>query len=108
MREALYGWLTLQLRGEGDGSPIPDPEIKTEDPETLRCYPGNSRPDDWVTIPRFAAAEGRKLVASKPAPKDGEGWRTESESLRTALVENVFAGFPKAPPISPPLEPTAA
>ena len=75
MREAMYGWLTLQLRGEGDGSPIPDPEIKTEDPESLRCYPGSSRPDDWVTIPRFAAAEGRKLLASQAAPKDAESCR---------------------------------
>jgi dienelactone hydrolase len=44
MREALYGWLAKHLKGEGDGSPIPDPPMQTEDPEALRCFPGDSRP----------------------------------------------------------------
>jgi hypothetical protein len=58
MREAMYGWMALHLKGEGDGAPIAEPEIRAEDPEALRCYPGDSRPDDWATIPRFAAARG--------------------------------------------------
>ena len=74
MREAMYGWMTRELKGEGDGSPVPEPEMKTEDPETLRCYPGDSRPDDWITIPRFAAEQGRKLLASRPTPKDAGDW----------------------------------
>jgi dienelactone hydrolase len=45
MRERMYGWMTLKLKGEGDGSPLPDPEMKLEDPESIRCYPGDSRPD---------------------------------------------------------------
>ena len=28
MREALYGWLTLHLKGKGDGSPIPEARIQ--------------------------------------------------------------------------------
>jgi dienelactone hydrolase len=93
MREAMYGWMTRHLKGEGDGSPIAEPAIKTEDPETLRCYPGISRPDDWVTIPRFASAEGRKLLAARRSPE-------EAEAGRKALVEKVFGGFPADSPLT--------
>ncbi|MCA9083542.1 MAG: acetylxylan esterase [Planctomycetaceae bacterium] len=65
MREAMYGWMTLHLKEQGDGSPIPEPDHQTEDPEALRCFPGTSRPADWVTIPMFAAAEGQKLMANR-------------------------------------------
>jgi cephalosporin-C deacetylase-like acetyl esterase len=82
MREAMYGWMTLHLKGEGDGSPIREPEIKTEDPEALRCYPGDTRPKDFVTVPRFAAAEGRKLLAARKAPGD------------RAALERVLGGPP--------------
>lgn len=98
MREAMYGWMTRHLKGEGDGAPIPEPEIETEDPETLRCYPGDSRPDDFMTIPRFAAAEGRKLLAARPLPAEADGWRHQADRRRKALVETVFGGFPDVPP----------
>jgi hypothetical protein len=86
MREAMYGWMALHLKGEGDGSPIPEPEIKTEKPEDLRCFPGTTRPRDWITLPQFAAAEGRKLLAAK-RPAD-------PHVLREAL-EKSLGGFPK-------------
>jgi dienelactone hydrolase len=70
MREAMYGWMTKHLKGEGDGSPIPEPEIKPEEPEVLRCFPGDSRPDDYVTIPRFFAEEARQLLKSRGADHD--------------------------------------
>jgi cephalosporin-C deacetylase-like acetyl esterase len=54
MREAMYGWMTLHLKKQGDGGPIAEPTIKTFDPESLRCYPGDTRPDNFTTIPRFA------------------------------------------------------
>ena len=107
MREAMYGWMTLQLKGEGDGSPIAEPAFQAEDPETLRCYPGETRPDDWVTIPRFAAARGRQLLASRPEPTDAVGWRATSEARRAVLVEKVFGGFPAVPPIAPRSEASA-
>ena len=56
MREEMYGWMALHLKGEGDGSPIKELEFKTENPEALRCYPGATRPKEWVTLPQFAAA----------------------------------------------------
>src|SRR5262249_15708818 len=95
MREAMYGWMTLHLKGEGDGSPIKEPEIKTENPEELRCYRGDTRPKDFVTIPKFAAAEGRKLLAAKRVPATADEWKTDSERLRTALIEKSLGGFPK-------------
>ena len=39
MRESMYGWMTRFLKDSGDGSPIAEPEVQTEDPETLRCFP---------------------------------------------------------------------
>lgn len=70
MREAMYGWMTMHLKGEGDGRPIPEPEIKPEEPEALRCFPGDSRPDDYVTIPRFFAEEARKLLKTRESEFD--------------------------------------
>ena len=102
MREAMYGWMTRHLKGEGDGAPIAEPAIKTEDPETLRCYPGDTRPDDFVTIPRFAAAEGRKLLAAKADPADAASWKREAEALRKTLVTKTLGGFPEVPKGSGP------
>jgi cephalosporin-C deacetylase-like acetyl esterase len=100
MREAMYGWMALHLKGEGDGSPIPEPAVKPENPEDLRCYPGDTRPKDWMTLPRFAAAEGRKLVAAKKLPATADEWAKESEKLRTALVEKSLGGLPAVKPQS--------
>jgi cephalosporin-C deacetylase-like acetyl esterase len=61
MREAMYGWMTLHLKGEGDGSPIREPQFETEKPEDLRIYPGDTRPKEFVTLPKFAAMEAQKL-----------------------------------------------
>lgn len=99
MREAMYGWMTLHLKGETDGSPIPEPEIRTEDPEALRCYPGDSRPEDWVTIPLFAAIQGRRLLMARTSPANADAWRESSKRLRTRLVEKVFGGIPKVPTV---------
>ncbi len=95
MREAMYGWMTLHLKGEGDGSPIKETEIKTEMPETLRCYPGDTRPKDWITIPKFAAAEGKKLLAAKQPPSSALAWKTVNEKYRSLLLEKSLGGFPK-------------
>ncbi len=78
MRETMYGFMTLHLKGEGKGDPIPEPAFKTETPEDLRCYPGDTRPKDFVTIPKFAAQEGKKLRESKPIPKTLREYRIVS------------------------------
>lgn len=96
MRERMYGWMTLKLKGEGDGSPLPDPPMTLEDPEAIRCYPGETRPDDWVTLPQFAAAEGRRLVEQTPAPTDAAGWERLVRETRERLRQSsVFAGNPR-------------
>jgi dienelactone hydrolase len=83
MREAMYGFMTLHLKGEGNGDPIPEPAIKTEDPEDLRCYPGDTRPKDFMTIPKFAAREGRRLREAKPEHK----FRPDHYRQRAASAE---------------------
>jgi cephalosporin-C deacetylase-like acetyl esterase len=65
MREAVYGWMAFYLKNQGDSSPILEEPFQPEDPETLRCFPGDSRPDNWITIPKFADAEGRRLLAAR-------------------------------------------
>ena len=89
MREAMYGWMTRHLKREGDGAPVPEPALQPEPPETLRCYPGTSRPDDYVTIPKLAAREAQRLLARQEAPTDALRWRADhparQQSLRRVL-----------------------
>jgi dienelactone hydrolase len=99
MREALYGWMTKHLKGTGDGSPIPDPAIQPEPPEMLRCFPGDSRPDDFVTIPRFAASEARRLAEHRSVPKDRDALEKSRNAKRDALV-NLLGGWPRQHPLS--------
>jgi dienelactone hydrolase len=103
MREAAYGWFTRHLAGQGDGSPIAEPALQTEDPETLRCFPGDTRPHAFVTLPRYAAAEGRRLSDAKAVPFDPASWKAEVERRRAAIV-TALGGFPELPRISPRVE----
>jgi cephalosporin-C deacetylase-like acetyl esterase len=100
MREAMYGWMTLHLKGEGDGSPIPEPEIKTEDPESLRCFPGDTRPDDWMTIPKFAAREGRQRLAAKSEPRSAAEWNATVKTARAFLMASGFDGGTLSGPLA--------
>jgi len=100
MRETMYGWMTQQLKGIGDGSPLAEPQITTEDPETLRCFPGDSRPDDFVTIPQFAAATARHMLReNRPAEHQGD-WKKQAEKMRAVLQETVFGGDASASPLN--------
>lgn len=92
MREAMYGWMTWHLKGEGDGSPIPEPEIPTEDPETLRCFPGETRADGWMTIPKFAAREGSRLLQTIRTPANAAAWREMAGRLKSRLDQDVLGG----------------
>ena len=105
MRERLYGWMTLKLKGEGDGSPLPDPAMTLEDPESIRCYPGETRPNDWVTLPQFAAAEGERYVGRIQVPYEVHAWDSQQQLMREALLRScVFRNnpCPDEPPSSPP------
>lgn len=85
MREAMYGWMTLHLKSEGDGSPISEPAMQLEDPESLRCYPGESRPDDWLTLPQLAAREAETLLEAWSVPTSEAEWAADSIALRQKL-----------------------
>jgi len=103
MREAMYGWLDRWLRDRGDGSPIPEPEIQTEDAATLRCYPdAESRPATIVTIPAFARREGlARLDALAPAPDHRQAWEADAIRIKAGLRDNVLGGLPSTRPPAP-------
>jgi dienelactone hydrolase len=88
MREAMYGWMTKWLKGEGDGSPIPEPPHQTDDPETIRCYPDVAkRPRPWLTPTTFAARVGRSQVEENFAqtPEHPEEWESSAVYMRSQL-----------------------
>ena len=95
MREAMYGFMTKHLKGQGDGKPIAEPTIKTLDPEQLRCFPGKSRPDNYITLTQFAAAEGRKLLAKRPIPTHYEQWDSDSQLMLNGLLDRSLGPMPK-------------
>ncbi len=111
MREAMYGWMTKHLKGEGDGSPIPEPEISPEEPESLRCFPGDTRPDDFVTLPKFAGAEARRILRVRSETTDKQRLavladkKRETDQLRLAagdreVLAQVLGGMPDACPLN--------
>ena len=85
MREAMYGWMTKHLKGEGDGAPIAEAKIKTEEAETLACFPGETRPNGYITLPRFAAAESRRILKQRPIPDHVERWQADEVLMRSSL-----------------------
>jgi hypothetical protein len=95
MREAMYGWMTLHLKGKGQGDPIPEPEIKTEDPATLRCFPGESRSDKFITLPQLSAAEARRILKSRAAPAHLENWEADRDFMLEGLTDRVLGRFPQ-------------
>lgn len=105
MREAMYGWLDRWLRDRGDGSPVAEPEVQTEDPALLRCYPdAASRPKTIATIPEFTHREGLARLAARPAPPDHpEAWEAEAMQLKAEIAERVLGDLPSASPPAPSL-----
>jgi dienelactone hydrolase len=99
MREAMYGWMTLHLKGEGDGSPIAEGKTSTLAPEELRCYPNASRPADYATIPLFAAQTARKVLGAKPTPDHLDFWKSEAFTMREGL-EKVLGDEPEPCPLA--------
>jgi dienelactone hydrolase len=101
MRQAMYGWVEKWLRGRGDGQPIPEPEIKTEEVAAIRCFAdGQSRPKTIVTIPEFAWREGQARLEKLPrAPDHIERWLADSERMRAALRDEILGGFPSRTPL---------
>jgi dienelactone hydrolase len=97
MREAMYGWMTRWLKGEGDGKPIAEPKHEVEKPEDLRCYPDDVRPKGFLFPPTFAAREARALLAKQTArkPDHAEEWESTAVHLRAQLHKQVLGDLPK-------------
>lgn len=97
MRETMYGWMTLHLKNEGSGAPIAEPSYTYEDPEALRCYPGVSRPDHYMTVPKFAAEQGRQLLAQHDGEtlQHREHWQAVATRKQHALAQAVLGRNPK-------------
>jgi dienelactone hydrolase len=96
MREAMYGWMTRWLLGEGDGKPIPEPAHEVEKAEDLACYPRGKRPAGFVFPPALAAREARKLLAwhAGGGPDHKEAWEARA-ALARARLEEALGGLPK-------------
>lgn len=99
MRQAMNGWMLRHLNGKGDGSPVPESAIQVEDPEALRCFPGKSRPDDWITLPVFAQREAQALLAQKTLPSSPQAWKSIGGATRQALLKRVLGDFPPLTPL---------
>lgn len=97
IREAMYGFMTQHLKGEGDGSPIAEIPFQVDEVEAVRCFPGESRPDDWVTLPQFAASRGHEIVAKWQVPTSTADWEARAKELASNLRDKVFGGFPQRP-----------
>ncbi|MCE9529586.1 MAG: acetylxylan esterase [Planctomycetes bacterium] len=99
MREAMYGWMTLQLKGEGKGEAIPEPKHDIEKPEDLACFPDpNDRPKGFLTPPLFAEMVGKELIAKadKLEPDHAEMWEATAMVMRAELKKMV-GPIPKLP-----------
>jgi dienelactone hydrolase len=99
MREAMYGWMTRWLKGEGAGDPIKDPPFQTEDPEAIRCFPDiTKRPQPWLTPTSFAKRTGEALLRTNfPKPPDhAEDWESTAVYMRSQLTK-VLGPMPAVP-----------
>jgi cephalosporin-C deacetylase-like acetyl esterase len=99
MREAMYGWMTRWLKGEGTGEPIPDPPFQTEDPETIRCFPDiTKRPQPWLTPTTFAKQTGKSLLKENfpKVPDHAEAWESTAVYMRSQLAK-VLGPMPAVP-----------
>jgi dienelactone hydrolase len=100
MREAMYGWMTRWLKGEGTGKPVPEPKHTVESAEDLACYPKGGRPASFLFPPTVARREARGLLEyfrTRPADHK-EAWESMALTLRARLRDEVLGGFPKETP----------
>lgn len=89
MREAMYGWMRRWLKGEGDGSPTPEPAFTTEDPETLRCFALPFRAGRVMTTVAWVGQRSQAIAAAHSEPVKRGDW----ERVRSARVRSLRASL---------------
>lgn len=71
MRETAMGFFDLHLKGIGDGSPVPEPEIKTEPPDAAELVVLPEWPADSLTMLQVA----REALKSSRIGRSGPFWK---------------------------------
>jgi len=94
MREAMVGFMRRHLLNQGAGEPVPDADFTPEPRENLRCFAAGERPASWLTLPQYAAAEGRRSLGEREWPKDTEGWNARRKEAGPALAKLLHGDFP--------------
>jgi cephalosporin-C deacetylase-like acetyl esterase len=99
MREAMYGWMALWLKGEGSGKPVPEPKHTVEKAEDLAVFPDDERPRGFLYPPSLAAREAGRLLAKFAGLKADhpEDWESTAVYMKGQLRKQVFGDFPPAP-----------
>lgn len=101
MREAMYGWMSKWLKGEGDGSPIPEPAHAIEKPEDLACFPDGKRPAGFLFPASFAARKARRALAPFDDPQldHKEAWESLAGVMREVSLPKVLGDTNPPPPV---------
>ena len=97
LREACCGWFDRWLQNRGDGSPIPEPEIKLEDKSSpdLMVLKDGRMPSDAKSYVDLVREEAQRLIASyPPVPADQQARAAWATSLRRRLWE-ILGGEPR-------------
>lgn len=108
MREALYGWFDRWLRDRGDGSPVPEPPLETEELNTIRCFPDKQRPAPFHLLPSFMHEQAQARLAKLPQPATKAQWQATAQQQRDKLRDTILGGFPSPAPLAEkrvPIEP---
>lgn len=89
MREAAYGWFRQWLQGKSDGSPIPEPSLQTEPPDSdeLKCFLGTASIRSYPAIRALARSYSRNMIQEPDLPKDGVGWEQWKAALRQEVID---------------------
>ncbi len=100
MREAMVAFFNRHLRGVDHGDRVPEPELKPEDLEAIRCFgPEGPEGPEILTVPAIAWNISKKLVANFREKGDLWSDRNALGNLRRMLMEDIFGGFPADAPL---------
>ncbi|HHV63373.1 MAG TPA: prolyl oligopeptidase family serine peptidase [Firmicutes bacterium] len=87
MREAAYGWFKKWLMGEGDGSPIAEPEFPKDAPDDpqFKSFMWGTTISSGPAITKLVKDLARKLPPSIELPQKGNDWPNFREKLKDEL-----------------------